>query len=432
MTRLYSKMYGPMVPIDPASDRTEALRAALEALPADPPVSFPPAPRGMEWAPNASWGWGSELFGEWSPATRPDQYTAIQHFKNPKVKRALDMLAAIEPGGVRVDEPGLPPMRHAARMLVIRARCRHAELNDGDAALADLQAAVRLAGLNHRSRNTLGHLTGEAIAALAMAEVRHISRERSFTRQQARAVIASIRSELPGYEDRWSLFIDAELASMLQAVRVCYAQREDGGGWLMLSRMEDALGTMSEPRCGAWNLLSVALNDSRTVRAKIESSRAFLERASGLPFAEAIAVLDSTDPRQEFNLLDGPLVNDSARSLAEKLYRVATRDAADEGGTMLAVSLSSYRNDHGFYPDTLEELVPEYLGCLPRDPYVDELFRYAREDDGTYLLYSVWEDGVDNRGTVCQYVDEEECDLVYSRPRPEVRHEFLVEKDGDG
>ena len=108
--------------IDAGLDRTEEVVAALEMLPPDPPLSYPPAPEGMAWAPNAPGGFYLVLDGEWSPATRPDQFTMIQHLQTPGVTRSLDMLAAVEPGGWHVEILWLSAIRHAARLLLARAR----------------------------------------------------------------------------------------------------------------------------------------------------------------------------------------------------------------------------------------------------------------------------------------------------------------------
>ena len=263
---------GAALSIDPDLDRTRELVAALEALPPDPPLSFPPAPEGMSWAPGQRW-WDAVSIraGEWSPATRPDQYTAMKHFQTAEVTRALSMLAAVEPGGWRVEIPWLSGMCRAASLLAMRARYRQAERGDVDAALADLRATLRLAGLNHRSRRVVGILT--AFGSPALGELRQLSRERALSRKQACGTVEVIRSELPERDEGWSLMIDAEFASMFQVIGACYTREGDGGGWLVLNRMDYALYSMSEPRYGAWNLLSVVFNDRGAVLAKIKPTR---------------------------------------------------------------------------------------------------------------------------------------------------------------
>jgi hypothetical protein len=42
--------------------------------------------------------------------------------------------------------------------------------------------------------------------------------------------------------------------------------------------------------------------------------------------------------------------------------------------------------------------VPEFLSSVPLDPVDGEPLRYRRNGDGTFLLYSVGENGVDDGG----------------------------------
>ncbi|MCA9101103.1 MAG: hypothetical protein KDA63_08140, partial [Planctomycetales bacterium] len=68
---------------------------------------------------------------------------------------------------------------------------------------------------------------------------------------------------------------------------------------------------------------------------------------------------------------------------------------------LLAVELAlrAFQLEHGQFPATLGELVPEYIDHLPSDPFDPSggPLRYTRTDDG-YLLYSVGADGRDNGG----------------------------------
>ncbi len=64
----------------------------------------------------------------------------------------------------------------------------------------------------------------------------------------------------------------------------------------------------------------------------------------------------------------------------------------------VALAASRYRLAHGRLPDRIEDLVPEYLPAVPRDPFDGLPLRYRRTDEGA-IIYSVGPDGVDNGGT---------------------------------
>lgn len=61
----------------------------------------------------------------------------------------------------------------------------------------------------------------------------------------------------------------------------------------------------------------------------------------------------------------------------------------------IAIRLS--RDAKGEFPYALPDLVPEYLSSLPTDPYSGVPLIY-RLSGNSYVLYSVWDDGVDNGG----------------------------------
>src|SRR5262249_29374410 len=62
------------------------------------------------------------------------------------------------------------------------------------------------------------------------------------------------------------------------------------------------------------------------------------------------------------------------------------------------LALRAYRARHGVYPETLGTLAPDYLHCVPDDPFaVGHPLQYKRTSDG-YVLYSVAPDGTDDGG----------------------------------
>jgi hypothetical protein len=63
-----------------------------------------------------------------------------------------------------------------------------------------------------------------------------------------------------------------------------------------------------------------------------------------------------------------------------------------------AIGLKRYQVKHGNYPPDLNSLVPEFLAEIPLDPVDGQPLRYRRNGDGTFLLYSVGENGKDDGG----------------------------------
>jgi hypothetical protein len=61
-----------------------------------------------------------------------------------------------------------------------------------------------------------------------------------------------------------------------------------------------------------------------------------------------------------------------------------------------AIALERYKRQHGNYPTELASLAPNWISALPQDPVTGKPLRYRLNDDGTFTLYSVGEDGEDN------------------------------------
>lgn len=66
--------------------------------------------------------------------------------------------------------------------------------------------------------------------------------------------------------------------------------------------------------------------------------------------------------------------------------------------TLAAIALKRYQLRHGQLPPTLEALVPELLPAMPYDYFGARPLGYHLKADGTYVLYSVGQDGKDDGG----------------------------------
>jgi hypothetical protein len=66
--------------------------------------------------------------------------------------------------------------------------------------------------------------------------------------------------------------------------------------------------------------------------------------------------------------------------------------------TITAIALKRYQLIHANYPADLNSLVPEFVPTVPLDPVDGQPLRYRPNSDGTFLLYSVGENGKDEGG----------------------------------
>jgi hypothetical protein len=78
--------------------------------------------------------------------------------------------------------------------------------------------------------------------------------------------------------------------------------------------------------------------------------------------------------------------------------RKTTRIKTAQTIIVSAIALKRYQLKHGNYPADLNSLVPEFISAVPLDPVDGKPLRYKLNSDGTFLLYSVGENGVDDGG----------------------------------
>ncbi|MCC6794781.1 MAG: hypothetical protein IT366_06650 [Candidatus Hydrogenedentes bacterium] len=63
-----------------------------------------------------------------------------------------------------------------------------------------------------------------------------------------------------------------------------------------------------------------------------------------------------------------------------------------------AIAVERFRRAEGRLPDRLSELVPKYLAATPTDYYSSALVRSVRRDDGSFMIYSIGRNQVDEHG----------------------------------
>jgi hypothetical protein len=112
------------------------------------------------------------------------------------------------------------------------------------------------------------------------------------------------------------------------------------------------------------------------------------------PPAIRIAANRLEEPEATANLDVVESMKDGVRRFVQRALRAKT----EEGIVRTAIALERYRLARHVYPKALRDLVPDLLHKVPIDCMDGHDLRYRLNPDGTYLLYSVGEDGVDNGG----------------------------------
>ena len=76
-----------------------------------------------------------------------------------------------------------------------------------------------------------------------------------------------------------------------------------------------------------------------------------------------------------------------------------------------AIALKRYEIKYGKYPPSLDSLVPEFVSKAPGDPMDGKALRYRLDAGGNFLLYSIGENGRDDRGNPSHSIVHRGVDL---------------------
>jgi hypothetical protein len=90
------------------------------------------------------------------------------------------------------------------------------------------------------------------------------------------------------------------------------------------------------------------------------------------------------------------LLSESIVTLGYAFDKVMTAELAKRA-VITVIALKRFQLKHGSYPEKLSELTPQFLSSVQLDTDGQPL-RYRRNADGTFLLYSAGENGVDDGG----------------------------------
>jgi hypothetical protein len=88
----------------------------------------------------------------------------------------------------------------------------------------------------------------------------------------------------------------------------------------------------------------------------------------------------------------------------------------------LGCALEQFRLAHGQYPESLEALAPQFIAQLPKDALTGEAYKYRRDEDGQFVLYSVGWNEKDEGGRVVSRKDGSQDlskgDWAWEYPQP--------------
>jgi hypothetical protein len=103
-----------------------------------------------------------------------------------------------------------------------------------------------------------------------------------------------------------------------------------------------------------------------------------------------------------------------------KTWQVTAANQTMVNEAQIVCALERYHLAHGEYPETLDALVPQFIGKLPHDIIGGQPLHYRPEAGGKFLLYSVgWNEADDDGQVVLKpdgSEDREKGDWVWQYP----------------
>ncbi|MGB9743376.1 MAG: hypothetical protein ACPLW9_01535 [Minisyncoccales bacterium] len=97
----------------------------------------------------------------------------------------------------------------------------------------------------------------------------------------------------------------------------------------------------------------------------------------------------------EENVVGKMLYDVLTTSLADIIRKKCQEDLL-VGATQAIIAIKAYKNDTGNYPNSLNELIPNYLSSIPKDPFDKKPLKYSLTKK---IIYSVGEDVEDSGGS---------------------------------
>jgi hypothetical protein len=293
---------------------------------------------------------------------------------------------------------GLEVSREIGRALVCRAML-HLSEGHQESAWEDILSAHRLGRLVGRGPTILDVLVGMAIEGMARRAHVAFWQNASLTTEEVQGYRRQYES-LPARRGVEEAVHVGERMAILDLVQEC-----SRGNWVMARHSESNVpGKWTSPKAGGIDWTAITSDANRWFDryvAILRSGDVQLRHQRSAALEDEMT--ESVDRTMAAVFTDGPTPAMAAIlfSLSMPSFHAvcAANDRAEQNARNLnaAIALVHFRSEHQTFPDSLEQLIPEYLDRLPEDLYVVEPLRYRRTESG-FVLYSVGEDGIDHGG----------------------------------
>jgi hypothetical protein len=276
--------------------------------------------------------------------------------------------------------PDLPEIRHGGRILQIEAIV-YAENNEPENAIESVNAIFGLAGSLKNEPILVSYLVHMAVKTIGVSAIERILNRVSLTDEQL-VHLSEILSNAYN-QSGLSRAIAGERCFGIDLLR--YPD----------TRKYQSIGGDFGPSDVLITLYSVAGLSDKDLNLYLDFLTGYIEAAK-LPEHKRCKAAELISKKTK----QIPKIQVLLRTLNPAFGRIMIRDIlsiAQMRMAEVAVAIERYRLSHDKLPESLVELVPDYLESVPKDPFDGNDLRYEKLSKG-FAVYSVNEDDFDDGG----------------------------------
>ena len=282
--------------------------------------------------------------------------------------------------------PELDPLRTAARLLALDAICRASD-KDYRGAMEDVNAMFRMAEHVSSDPPMVSQLVAMAVDGSAVDTLRHVLASGRVPPEDLAAI------HLPdGVSYRTAL----RRAFRMEEAMCLALFQQLGEGQIRLTEVANMSGGESHlgsnPPMLAPLYRVFLLGDDIAAHTRFAAQ---FDRAAGLSYDQAKLALQQFD--RDLQARPGGVLTALLMPALGAAVEVAVRAEARRGTARLGLALYTYHARNGRFPDKLDELAPDFIPALPRDPFDGQAMKFKRTEQGA-VVYSIGPDVTDNGG----------------------------------
>lgn len=346
-----------------------------------------------------------------------EQLAYFQEFvdKNAAAAAALERLHSQPVGRFNMDvEADIVADKLLPKFGNVRSRSKfaHAQavlaLSQGDteAAADQVLLTFQLSGALNEFPTLVSRLVQIAMEALAVTGIEFTLGTGSLTPE----TISTLREKVQWHEQHSSLVwaLRGERAWQLEVMTTGVQWSQNATGWQRWAFWQGPYFAMNRNKSGV--LLSKLIDASEDHRELLRRAREMETEVFNLSFLHGLS--------KTFL----PSLSRACELSVQHVARLRVTDAA--------LAAEQFRMAHDRFPESLDELVPEYLEAIPQDPFAGEPIRLAGTDFGL-VIYSVGLNETDDGGNLARSAKVAgPTDVGFRLRHPELR-EFKIIEDED-